>query len=295
MPFPTVTLLDSFIRAEENPLSNGGKWKDFFESAEHKGRCNGTEWETISGSTKEGAYWQPETFKEPGVALDLTFKNPVREGNYWSLLACLGEPESAIFTGYRLKIVAAEAGEGSFTFILEKAVAGVWTVMTEKAAVTMKAGYRFGLSVQGGKVIGWRKIAAGAWEEILNHADVSYTEGFIGFNAIAQDGDVINFEGGPESSGPPVLENPGTRHNVINKPLSLQIHSTHTTEYKAEGLPEGLTINEATGLITGEPKKLGSSKVKIKVKGPEGEAETEFEWIIEEKSAVKKNKTYVIV
>lgn len=295
MSFPTVTLLDSFARTEEPFGVTKTEWQELFESSTHKGRLNGSEWETISGSQPEGAYWHPTEFTEPGVAVNFTFKNSIHTGNYWSLWACVSNPEEIHFTGYRLKIVAETAGEGGFKFVLEKAVLGVWTVMTEKASVTMKKGYHLGLSVQGGKVIGWRKIESGAWEEILNHADSSYTTGYVGFDAEAFFGIITNFEAGPETSGVPVVENPGTRHSTLSKPVSLQIHSTFTTEYKAEGLPEGLSINEGTGLITGTPTKLESTKVKIKVKGPEGTDETEFEWIIEEASAVKENRTFMIL
>ena len=82
MAFPTVALLDSFIRLETPTLSNGGKWQSLYESGENKGNCNGEEWETSSGATKEGAYWHPTTFKEPGVALEFTFAKSINVGNY---------------------------------------------------------------------------------------------------------------------------------------------------------------------------------------------------------------------
>src|SRR5208282_1436751 len=120
--------------------------------------------------------------------------------------------------------------------------------------------------------------------------------GYVAFTAEAEFGDIVNFEAGPEKIGPPVVTNPGTQHSVIGKSVSLQIHSTFTTEYKAEGLPEGLEpINEETGLITGTPEKLEMAKVTVKVKGPEGTDETEFKWVIEETGAYKKNRTFMIL
>jgi hypothetical protein len=297
MSFPTVTLLDSFVRTE-NPLGvTKTEWREFFESGTNKGWLNGSEWETLSGLTIEGAYWHPATYSEPGVALEFTFEDEYSPGNYWAVMACISNPEEIHFTGYRLKLTTLGKKEGaSFKFKLEKAVLGVWTVLAETSeSVVMDKEYRFGLSVQGGKVIGWRKIKAGAWEEIINHADSAYTSGYVGFNAIAQFGDIINFEAGPAEGGPPVITNPGTRHSVISKALTRQIKATNTTEYKITGLPEGLSYSEVTGLIEGTPTKLESTKVKVTAKGPEGEDEIEFEWIIEEASGSKENVTYMLL
>jgi len=47
-------------------------------------------------------------------------------------------------------------------------------------------------------------------------------------------------------------------------------------------------------LITGEPTKLETTTVKLKAIGPEGEAEAEFEWIIEATSSLI-NQTYLIL
>jgi hypothetical protein len=300
MSFPAVEVLDPFHgREPENPLGLtepwAGRWKELFESSSHKGKITG-EWETISGPpTIEGGYWHPSTFKEPGVAGELTFNATPGAGSYWALWACVEKPGEIHFTGYRLKIIDNVSREGHFTFKLEKAVLGVWTVMVEKAEVIMEKNDRFGIAVQSGVVSGWRKKGAGSWEEILNHSDSSYTEGYIGFTGSAGFGILINFEGPAEAVGPPVVENPGTRHSTLGESVSLQIHSTFTTEYKAEGLPEGLSINEGTGLITGTSTKLESTKVKIKVKGPEGTDETEFEWIIEEAGTAKANRTFMVL
>jgi len=291
MAFPTVAVLDSFKGGNESPLSHGGDWKEFFPSGESMGEIAHKEWETDSAHRPEGAYWQPAEFTEPGVALEWAGK--VTDEHYWELWACVSHPTSALISGYVVKLK--QEGGGKFAVELEKCVANVLTELAKTTAVAFAVEDRFGLSVQAGKVIAWRKKGGGAWEELISKADGTYTTGFVGFVAEAGFGDIVNFEAGPVGSGPPVVTNPGTQHSVIGEPVSLQIKATNTTEYKATGLPEGLSINEGTGLITGTPEKLESTKVKVKVKGPEGTDETEFEWVIEEASAHKKNRTFMIL
>ena len=98
-----------------------------------------------------------------------------------------------------------------------------------------------------------------------------------------------------EAEPAPELTTPGTQHSKVGKAITpLMIISTFTTEWKATGLPEGLSINESTGEITGTPAKVESSKVKLKVKGSGGTAEGEFEWVTEEaKGGV--NRTSMII
>jgi hypothetical protein len=216
----------------------------------------------------------------------------------WFVMACVTEPTTAEISGYRLTALrtGGSGAEAEFTINLERCDKEVFSVLHTMTAEVIKEGDRMGLAVQAGKVEYYRKIGGGTWVERASVNDATYTHGYAAFGVIsAKDGNTTNFEAGPEETGSPVVENPGTRHNAISKPLSLQIHSTFTEEYKASGLPEGLSINETTGLITGTPEKLQTTKVTIKVKGPEGTAETEFEWIIEEASAKKRNRTFMLV
>ena len=203
-------------------------------------------------------------------------------GTTWSLWTCVEHPNEIHFAGYRLKIVAEIGGAGGFIFKLEKATLGVWSVLAEKTSVTMKKGYRFGIAVQSGVVSAWRKIESGAWEEIFNVSDSSYTEGYVGFDVIAQDGIAINFEAGHgEESGTPSVENPGTQHTRLNKEVSLQIKAVNATHYAATGLPTGLSINSSTGLITGTAEAIESPLVKVVVENEAAEtASATFEWVV---------------
>ena len=64
------------------------------------------------------------------------------------------------------------------------------------------------------------------------------------------------------------MTNPGNQTSTQNTPVSLQIQATdsdssQTLTYSATGLPTGLSINPATGLITGTPTATGTSNVTV--------------------------------
>lgn len=278
MAFPTVTLLDSFKRSE-NPLSNGGKWKTFFPINNGTGFCNGTSWENKSASKVEGAYWSPTEFTNPGVAIDRSLS--INDSGYWTLWACLSNPTTSKISGYRLKML--HTGAGLFEVKLERCDENSFTVLSTSIAQAFAEGDRIGLSVQSGKVEYYRKKGVEEWEERASKADTTYTTGFVGFAVEAQDGDTTNFEagsGGGGGSGPSV-ENPGKQRTHTFKSVSLQIHALNVTKYFATNLPTGLSIDESTGLITGEAEAEESPVVKIQVENETAEtAETSFEWII---------------
>jgi hypothetical protein len=278
MAFPTLTLLDSFKRSE-NPLSNGGKWKTFFAVTNGPGFCNGTDWENINpASSPQGAYWSPIEFSNPGVAL--TRDQRIDDGGYWSLWACLTDPTTSKISGYRLKMIHIGSG-GKFEVKLEKCVENSFSLFATSPEETFAAGDSIGLAVQAGKIEYWRKKGAGAWEERTNAADATYTSGFVGFASTGANGDTTNFEAGSATEGAPTIENPGKQRGLLFKNASLQIHALNVTKYFATNLPVGLSINEATGLITGEFESEESPVVKIKVENETAEtAEASFEWVV---------------
>src|ERR1700677_2367111 len=271
--FPTVTVLDSFKRPNENPLSDGGKWKSFFPAGSRMGSIQTERWETLSSGSVEGAYWQPIEFSAPGVALQ--WFATTAQSTYWRLWACVSNPTTSALNGYAFKLK--QEGSGKFEAKLEKCVADSFTELAKTTGVGFAVGDRFGLSVQEGKVINWRKKSSGAWEELLSKTDGTYTTGFVAFDAIGQDGNIVNFEAG--GAGGVTIENPGKQHSVLFKEVSLQIHALGATKYFATNLPTGLSISETTGLITGETEVEESTLVKIKVENEFSEtAETSFEW-----------------
>jgi hypothetical protein len=79
---------------------------------------------------------------------------------------------------------------------------------------------------------------------------------------------------------------PGTQTTKKGTAVSLPIHATdsasgQTLTYSATGLPAGLAINTATGLISGTPTTLQSATVRVTAKDTTGASgSTSFGWII---------------
>jgi endo-1,4-beta-xylanase len=88
------------------------------------------------------------------------------------------------------------------------------------------------------------------------------------------------------SNGTVTVTNPGTRTGTVGTATSLQIQATDSTSgqtlsYAASGLPAGLTINAATGLISGTPTAAANNTVTVTVTDRTGAAGTAtFAWNI---------------
>jgi hypothetical protein len=72
----------------------------------------------------------------------------------------------------------------------------------------------------------------------------------------------------PTSGNTVTVTNPGSRTATVGTPVSLQVTaadsaSGQTLTYGASGLPAGLSINSATGLISGTPTTAGTDSVTI--------------------------------
>ena len=85
---------------------------------------------------------------------------------------------------------------------------------------------------------------------------------------------------------PPVVKSPGNQKNRRNQVVSLQIEASDPEgdplTFHAHDLPEGLSINPTTGLITGtiECKEAGPHHVEIRVSDGEDRTTIRFEWMI---------------
>jgi len=91
--------------------------------------------------------------------------------------------------------------------------------------------------------------------------------------------------GGGTGTGSVTVTNPGSQSTTVNTAASLQIHATDTASgtlsYSATGLPAGLSINTASGLISGTPTTAGTSSVTVTAhdsSGPSGTAS--FSWVV---------------
>ena len=81
--------------------------------------------------------------------------------------------------------------------------------------------------------------------------------------------------------------NPGAQTSAVGSPLSLQIHASDTgwgaePTYAASGLPPGLTINAASGLISGTPTTLGRNSVTVTATDTtSASSNTTFTWAVQ--------------
>ena len=75
---------------------------------------------------------------------------------------------------------------------------------------------------------------------------------------------------------------PGTQQTAVGTPAKLRILATGGTglTYGASGLPSGLSIDTATGVISGTPSATGASNVTITATGSSGSASVSFTWYI---------------
>lgn len=82
------------------------------------------------------------------------------------------------------------------------------------------------------------------------------------------------------------MTNPGTQTGTVGTAASLQVTATdlasgQSLTYSASGLPAGLSINSATGLISGTPTTTGTSSVTVKATDTTGATGTAtFSWRI---------------
>src|SRR5215469_10189802 len=82
------------------------------------------------------------------------------------------------------------------------------------------------------------------------------------------------------------VTNPGNQTGTVGTAVSLQIHATdsatgQTLTYSATGLPAGLSINSATGLISGTPTTAGTSNVTVTAKDTtNASGSASFTWTI---------------
>ena len=81
-----------------------------------------------------------------------------------------------------------------------------------------------------------------------------------------------------------ILTNPGTQSTLIAHRARLQLRASSNSgqapSYLATGLPRGLSLNVAAGLITGTPSRVGRFTVTIGARAGSGAARTTFLWVV---------------
>ena len=90
----------------------------------------------------------------------------------------------------------------------------------------------------------------------------------------------------PAGGNTVTVTSPGNQTSTVGTAVSLQIHATdsasgQTLTYSATGLPAGLSINSATGLISGTPTTAGTSSVTVTATDTTGASgSASFTWTV---------------
>jgi mono/diheme cytochrome c family protein len=88
----------------------------------------------------------------------------------------------------------------------------------------------------------------------------------------------------PTPNNAPVLANPGSQGGFTGIAVTLGLSASdvdgNTLIFGASGLPNGLTVNSATGMITGTPSTAGNFNVMVTARDAEVTASQSFSWTI---------------
>jgi len=86
-------------------------------------------------------------------------------------------------------------------------------------------------------------------------------------------------------SGPIAVTNPGRQVGVVGVPVGLQVQAVdsdvgQTAAYRATGLPAGLSIDAASGLVSGVPSARARRTVTVSVSDATNSSAVTFTWLI---------------
>jgi Zn-dependent metalloprotease len=187
-------------------------------------------------------------------------------GNHWFYLLAMGsnptngQPESPTCNG------AEVTGIG-----VEKAVKIFYSAMLQKTSASSYPSYRVwtlnaAKQLNPGSCVEFETVKA-AWDAVRVRAQAGEPTCTVSANTIT-------------------IEAPGNQLTNPGEPASLQILATDSDvaqvlTYSAAGLPNGLSIDSATGLISGNALKAGNFTVTISVTDTDGAgAQTTFGWTV---------------
>lgn len=135
-----------------------------------------------------------------------------------------------------------------------------------------------GLSISSSGVISGIPTTAGSFTVTVTATDSTGASGFATLTWTVA---------GTGSGNTVTVTNPGNQTGTVGTAIGgLQVHATdsasaQTLTYTADGLPSGLSINSATGLISGTPRSAGTSSVTVTATdGTGASGSTAFTWTV---------------
>jgi hypothetical protein len=189
--FPATGSLDTFERAAENPLSDGGKWSKLaWTKTIGRVYSSAFGWVPKEGgagapeSEADGAYWNAASFTNPAVSVHMYPENLHDYVALWSDTTGAGSKN-----GYRLKVVGV-GSKDAFKLILEKWVGGAKTVLAESSEIDFTGTSHentVGLSDINGKVQGWYGATEVSLGVEIEASDSTFTSGYVGIEGTNDD------------------------------------------------------------------------------------------------------------
>ncbi len=170
--------------------------------------------------------------------------------------------------------------------------AGFTTLYNQKAAAASKANLGFANPAIYG--IGEGSSYSSALHDITTGGNQDYNAG-VGYDEVTGWGSpiadslmtaLLGTGGSTGSSDTVTVTNPGSESGTVGTAVSLQIAASDSASgqklsYSATGLPAGLTINSASGAITGTPTAAGTSSVTVTATDTTGATGTaSFTWTV---------------
>ena len=125
-----------------------------------------------------------------------------------------------------------------------------------------------------------------ASNNVTTQATTTVSGGSFSYTIPARSLMTFTIPAGTTTGNTVTVTNPGSQTGTVGTAASLQVHATdsgsgQTLAYSASGLPAGLSINSATGAITGTPTTAGSSSVTVTATdGTGASGSAAFTWTI---------------
>ncbi|MEJ8850278.1 PA14 domain-containing protein [Variovorax rhizosphaerae] len=87
-----------------------------------------------------------------------------------------------------------------------------------------------------------------------------------------------------DGTGAPQLTAPDDQLSAVGSTLNLPVRATNAggipVNYSADGLPDGLRIDAATGVISGSPTRTGTHVVKVAAAASGSKVSSQFQWVV---------------
>ena len=182
--FPVTGSVDTFERAPENPLSDGGKWSVLGwtkTAGAIYSRADG--WMPTEGTSEapeseaSGAYWNAHEFVGPAVAVHIYAENKRNYVALWCDTTGTGAKN-----GYRVMAVGTGSGYG-FRLVLQKWVEGSATTLGESSEIAFKGLSQenvVGMTASGGTVKAWYGTTEETMAVKVEAADATFSRGYTG-------------------------------------------------------------------------------------------------------------------